>query len=171
MAPETAVLLTNLQLFQQDWASMKKQLISRIMITIIITVIIMMMTTIKNDTSNCFAAFNQCHAVHHSQVLPHYTHTPNSLLRSGHSMATIEETTGAYLELEHEDSLEDFSDVSKGDTGLLGVQVLWEELQPELEDSGSAKDHLLRRHCYVFLYPQTLQHLNTQRLDANLDEN
>ena len=131
----------------------------------------MMMTTIKNDTSNCFAAFNQCHAVHHSQVLPHYTHTPNCLLRSGHSMATIEETTGAYLELEHEDSLEDFGDVSKGDTGLLGVQVLWEELQPELEDSGSAKDYLLRRHCYVFLYPQTLQHLNTQRLDANLDEN
>ena len=79
-------------------------------------------------------------------------------------MATIEETTGAYLELEHEDSLEDFSDVSKGDTGLLGVQVLWEELQPQLEDSSSAKHHLLRRRCHILLYPQALQYLNGYEL-------
>ncbi len=102
---------------------------------------------------------------------PHYTHTLDSLLCSGHSLATVEETTGAHLELEHEDSLEDFGHVSKGDTSLLGVQVLWEELQPELEDSRSAKHHLLRRYCYELLDPQTLQHLNTQRLVTKLDNN
>ena len=74
-------------------------------------------------------------------------------------MATVEETTGAHLELEHEDSLEDFGDVSKGDAGLLGVQVLWKELQPELENARSAEGHLLGRNCHVLLYPQALQYL------------
>ncbi len=82
-------------------------------------------------------------------------------------MATLEETTGAHLELEHEDSLEDFGDISKSDTGLLGVQVLWKELQPELEDSRSAKRHLLRRHCHILFYAQALQHLNAQGLLTN----
>ncbi len=82
-------------------------------------------------------------------------------------MATVEETPGAHLQLEHEDRLEDFGDVSKGDTSLLGVQVLWEELQPELEDTRSAECHLLRRHCHVLLYPQALQYLNGYKLGNN----
>ena len=75
--------------------------------------------------------------------------------------------TGAHLDLKHEDSLEDFGDVSKGDTRFLGVQVLWKELQPQLEDTRSAKDHLLGRNCYILLDSQTLQHLNTQGMVTN----
>ena len=84
-------------------------------------------------------------------------------------MATVEETTGAHLELEHEDSLEDFGDVSKGDAGLLGVQVLWKELQPELENARSAEGHLLGRDCHVLLYPQALQHLNGHKMGNDND--
>ena len=49
----------------------------------------------------------------------------------------------AHLQLEHEDSFEDVSHVSKGDASLFGVEVLGEEVQAQLEDTCSPKGSLL----------------------------
>ena len=64
-----------------------------------------------------------------------------------------------HLQLEHECGLEDLSHVGKGDARLLGVQVLGEEVQAQLEEPPPAKGCLLAGHRHMLLYPQALQHL------------
>ena len=59
------------------------------------------------------------------------------------AVAAVAAVAVAHLQLEHEDSLEDVGDVSKGDASLFGVQVLGEKLQTQLEDACPAKGSLL----------------------------
>jgi len=86
------------------------------------------------------------------------------------TLACCQTDTYANLQLQHEDSLEDLSNISKGDAGLLGVQVFREELQPELEDAGPAKGCLLAGDCHMLLYTQALQHLCIQTRKIELLE-